>query len=85
MYDTELLAHVYCYDPVTLPFNDLVPVLCYRAACRAGNRVWGNETVMKYLQEGVFHHWVPLKSNLHWKDPMGKPGCDWLGINHYAR
>ncbi|DBB01829.1 hypothetical protein WJX77_006999 [Trebouxia sp. C0004] len=56
-----------------------------RAACRAGNRVWGNETVMKYLQEGVFHHWLPPCRHLHWEDPMGKPGCDWFGINHYAR
>ena len=58
---------------------------CCRAFCRAGNRVWGNETVMKYLQEGVFHHWLPPTRHLHWKDPMGKPGCDWFGINHYAR
>ena len=56
-----------------------------RAACKAGNRVWGNETVMRYLQEGVFHHWLPPCRHLHWKDPMGKPGCDWFGINHYAR
>jgi len=47
--------------------------------------VWGNETVMKYLQEGVFHHWLPPCRHLHWEDPMGKPGCDWFGINHYAR
>jgi len=47
--------------------------------------VWGDETVMQYLQEGVFHHWLPPCRHLHWKDPMGKPGCDWFGINHYAR
>ena len=47
--------------------------------------MWGNETVMKYLQEGVFHHWLPPCRHLHWEDPMGKPGCDWFGINHYAR
>ncbi|KAL3135656.1 hypothetical protein ABBQ38_006135 [Trebouxia sp. C0009 RCD-2024] len=56
-----------------------------RAACRAGNRVWGNETVMRYLKEGVFHHWLPPCRHLHWRDPLGKPGCDWFGINHYAR
>lgn len=40
---------------------------------------------MQYLQEGVFHYWLPPNRKIHWRDPMGKPGCDWFGINHYAR
>ena len=50
-----------------------------------GNRVWGNETVMTYLKTGLFRYWVPTGRKIVWEDPAGKPGCDFFGLNHYAR
>ncbi|CAL5224317.1 g6984 [Coccomyxa viridis] len=56
-----------------------------RAAVKFGNRIWGNHTVMTYLKTGVFDYWVPVGRPVHWEDPNGKPGCDFMGVNHYAR
>ena len=32
-----------------------------------GNRVWGNETIMRFLKTGVFHHWVPVGRPVHYE------------------
>ncbi|KAA6427060.1 MAG: beta-glucosidase [Trebouxia sp. A1-2] len=48
------------------------------------NQLWGNEALMKYLKTGVFTYKHPL-GKVQYKDPDGKPGCDFFGINHYAR
>jgi beta-glucosidase/6-phospho-beta-glucosidase/beta-galactosidase len=55
-----------------------------KAACAFGNRVWGNETIMRFLKTGVFHHWVPVGKAVRFDDGE-KPGCDWIGVNHYSR
>ena len=39
---------------------------------------------MNYLKTGVFTYKYPL-GKVHYEDPDGKPGCDFFGINHYAR
>lgn len=39
---------------------------------------------MGYLKSGVFTYKTPL-GQVHYEDPDGKPGCDFFGINHYAR
>ncbi|KAK9814269.1 hypothetical protein WJX72_003165 [[Myrmecia] bisecta] len=56
-----------------------------RAAIAVSNRVWANETVMNFLLTGEFKYWRPLWKDIHWKHPKGKPGCDFFGLNHYAR
>ncbi|CAL8471442.1 g10984 [Coccomyxa elongata] len=56
-----------------------------RAAVGIGNRIWGNETVMTFLKTGIYKYWVPLGGVIHYEDPDGKPGCDFMGVNHYAR
>ena len=41
--------------------------ICCRAAVAFGNRVWGNETIMRFLKTGVFHHWVPVGKAVHYE------------------
>ncbi|DBA75776.1 TPA: hypothetical protein ACH3X1_010188 [Trebouxia sp. C0004] len=52
------------------------------------SKVWDIQAAMKYLLSGTYTYSHPLGRLLgyvHWEDPKGKPGCDWFGINHYAR
>ena len=52
------------------------------------SRVWDIQAAMNYLLSGTYTYSHPLGkllSHVHWEDPNGKPGCDWLGVNHYAR
>ncbi|KAK9840609.1 hypothetical protein WJX81_004313 [Elliptochloris bilobata] len=56
-----------------------------KAAVAFGNRMWGNEVVMTYLRTGEYRHWAPINKVTRWTDPHGKPGCDFFGLNHYAR
>jgi beta-glucosidase/6-phospho-beta-glucosidase/beta-galactosidase len=52
------------------------------------SKVWDIQAAMNYLCSGLYTYSHPLGKflgHVHWEDPMGKPGCDWLGINHYAR
>jgi hypothetical protein len=56
-----------------------------RAATGMANKLWGNEAVMRYLAEGVYEYWLPMGDPIYWEDPEGKPGCDFFGMNHYAR
>lgn len=51
---------------------------------KLANRLWGNSALMGYLKSGVFTYKTPL-GQVHYEDPDGKPGCDFFGINHYAR
>lgn len=48
------------------------------------NRLWGNGSLMQYLKTGVYTYKTPF-GRVHYEDPDGKPGCDFFGINHYAR
>ena len=48
------------------------------------NQLWGNEALMNYLKTGVFNYKFPF-GKVQYEDPDGKPGCDFFGINHYAR
>ena len=61
------------------------PYRRHRAVLKACNRIWGNEVVMEYLKTGTFHAWSPFGSDIRYQDPDGRPGCDWFGVNHYAR
>ncbi|EFN55966.1 hypothetical protein CHLNCDRAFT_145286 [Chlorella variabilis] len=50
-------------------------------------RMWGNDMFMQYMQTGEFD-WNPLPwvfSRVHYKEPGGRPGCDFLGLNYYSR
>ncbi|KAL3130700.1 hypothetical protein ABBQ38_000049 [Trebouxia sp. C0009 RCD-2024] len=52
------------------------------------SRVWDIQAAMNYLLSGRYTYTHPLGklvSHVYWDDPQGKPGCDWLGVNHYAR
>ena len=51
---------------------------------KLASQLWGNVSLMNYLKSGVFTYKTPL-SQVHYEDPDGKPGCDFFGINHYAR
>ena len=57
----------------------------YRAVLKACNRIWGNEVVVEYLKTGMFHAWSPFGPDTRFQEPDGRPGCDWFGVNHYAR
>ena len=48
------------------------------------NQLWGNGSLMQYLKTGVYTYKTPL-GQVRFEDPDGKPGCDFFGINHYAR
>ena len=48
------------------------------------NQLWVNEALMKYLKTGRFTYKYPF-GKVEYEDPDGKPGCDFFGINHYAR
>lgn len=52
---------------------------------KVANRVWANEVIFNYLKTGTFEYQVPLKSNVTFQEPNGRPGCDYIGVNHYAR
>ena len=52
---------------------------------KACNRIWGNEVVVEYLKTGSFHAWSPFGPDIRFEEPEGRPGCDWFGVNHYAR
>lgn len=50
-------------------------------------RVWGNDIFIQYLRTGEFD-WNPLPwvfSRVHFKEPNGRPGCDFIGLNYYSR
>lgn len=47
---------------------------------------WGWSVVEEYFLTGVFKWKVPgLGQWIYWKDPQGRPPCDWWGINYYTR
>lgn len=50
------------------------------------NRIWANESVMSYLKTGVFDY-NPLWGwgRVHYENPSGAPGCDYIGLNYYSR
>ena len=57
-----------------------------RAAAALGHRLWGNDTVVRYLETGEFE-WAPLGAwgpgALAARD--AKPPLDWVGLNFYGR
>ena len=56
-----------------------------RAVLKASNRIWGNEVVMNYLKTGHYQAWIPYARDITFQEPDGRPGCDFFGVNHYAR
>ncbi|KAJ9525371.1 hypothetical protein QJQ45_003231 [Haematococcus lacustris] len=47
---------------------------------------WGWDVVDQWMLTGEFSWDLPVLGRwLYWKDPAGKPPCDWWGINYYSR
>mmetsp|Transcript_6320 Transcript_6320/g.13946 ORF Transcript_6320/g.13946 Transcript_6320/m.13946 type:complete len:545 (-) Transcript_6320:1206-2840(-) len=47
---------------------------------------WGWDVVDHFMQTGEFEWRLPVLGTwIKWKDPQGKPPCDWWGINFYSR
>lgn len=45
----------------------------------------GAQVVMNYLKTGAYHAWSPFGRDITFQEPEGRPGCDFFGVNHYAR
>lgn len=52
---------------------------------KVANRVWANEVIFNYFKTGSFEYQVPFRQNVIFQEPAGRPGCDYIGVNHYAR
>uniref|UniRef100_A0A7S3VJH2 Beta-glucosidase n=1 Tax=Dunaliella tertiolecta TaxID=3047 RepID=A0A7S3VJH2_DUNTE len=47
---------------------------------------WGWDIVDHWMHTGEFEWKLPVVGTwITWKDPEGKPPCDWWGINFYSR
>lgn len=40
---------------------------------------------MNYLKTGAYQAWSPFGKDITFQEPDGRPGCDFFGVNHYAR
>lgn len=40
---------------------------------------------MNYLKTGAYRAWSPFGRDITFQEPEGRPGCDFFGVNHYAR
>lgn len=56
-----------------------------KGVLKLANRVWANQVVFDYLKTGRFEYQVPFRANVTYEEPGGRPGCDFIGVNHYSR
>jgi len=56
-----------------------------KGVLKIANRIWANEVVFNYLKTGKYEYQVPFRKNVTFTEADGRPGCDFIGVNHYAR
>jgi hypothetical protein len=65
--------------------NPIILRLLTRPICKFLNDAWANTTTMMYFITGEFIWRNHLGADIVWRDPIGRPGLDFIGLNYYTR